>query len=223
MSSDQELELKMKPQTQLRYGQVIDGLRQSYDRKAEDRDAREIADWKIAERAYFLSLLQKEGKQKLLEIGAGTGWHSQFFQKNGLDVVCTDLSPENVKLCQAKGLTAYTMDFLKLDFPERSFDAAFALNCLLHVPSQDLPQVLSAIRDVLKPQGLFYLGLYGGKAYEGVWPKDAYEPKRFFCFHTDAQIQKVTSEFFELLRFKRIALENEEDDFHFQSLILRRG
>jgi hypothetical protein len=88
---------------------------------------------------------------------------------------------------------------------------------------EDLPQVLRTIRDVLEPKGLFYLGLYGGKEHEGVWPEDTYEPKRFFCFHTDDQIRRVTSESFELLRFKRIALEGEEEGFHFQSLILRRG
>jgi SAM-dependent methyltransferase len=165
--------------------------------------------------------LQAERGRRLLEIGAGTGWHAKFFQDNGLAVVCTDLSPENVQLCRAKGLTAYAMDFLSLDFPEGSFDAVFALNCLLHVPGQDLPRVLTAIRGVLKPRGLFYLGMYGGKEHEGVWPEDEYEPKRFFCFHTDDQIRRVTSEFFELLRFKRIALAG--DDFHFQSLILRRG
>jgi len=210
-------------QAQSRYEQVIEDLRRSYDSKAEERDKRELSGWKIEERAGFLSLLQKEGKQKLLEIGAGTGQNGKFFQENGLRVVCTDLSSENVRLCRDKGLTAYAMDFLKLDFPESSFDAAFALNCLLHVPSQDLPQVLLAVHDVLKPKGLFYLGLYGGREFEGVWPEDTYEPKRFFCFHTDDQIRKVTTEVFELLSFKRIALERDEAGLHVQSLILRRS
>ena len=103
-----------------------------------------------------------------------------------------------------------------------SFDAVFALNCLLHVPKKDLPQVLQAIRTLLKPDGLFYLGLYGGKEYEGTWPEDEYEPKRFFSFHTDDQIRKVVTGLFKLLYFKCIPLEGERD-FHFQSLILRRG
>ena len=210
----------MEQRAKSRYRQVIDDLRQSYDRQAEERDKRAISAWKIEERARFLSLLQAERKRTLLEIGAGTGWHGKFFQESGLSVVCTDLSPENVRLCRAKGLTAYAMDFLRLDFPEGSFDAVFALNCLIHVPRQDLPRVLGAIRSVLKPGGLFYLGMYGGKEHQGVWPQDWYEPKRFFCFHTDDQIRRITSEFFEVLRFKRIALD--EDDFHFQSLILRR-
>jgi SAM-dependent methyltransferase len=160
--------------------------------------------------------------RNLLELGAGTGWNGKFFQDSGLAVVCTDLSPENVGLCQAKGLKAYCMDFLEMDFPESSFDAAFALNCLLHVPRQDLPRVLRAVHALIRPGSLFYMGLYGGVEYEGVWPEDHYEPKRFFCFHTDHQIQRITAEVFELLRFKRILLEGEEEGFHFQSLILRK-
>jgi len=207
---------------QPQYSQVIVDLRESYDRNAQERDQREISGWKLEERTRFLSMLQKEGARNLLELGAGTGWNGKFFQENGLAVVCTDLSPQNVELCRAKGLTAYTMDFLNLDFPEDSFAAVFALNCLLHVPRQDLRRVLTAIHALLKPPGLFYMGLYGGQEFEGVWPEDQYEPKRFYCFHTDEQIKSITAQFFDLLRFKRIALEGGEEGFHFQSLILRK-
>ena len=204
------------------YHKVITNLRQSYDRTAKERDQRGIASWKIEERAHFLALLNQEGKRDLLEIGAGPGQHGKFFQDNGLSVVCIDLSPEMVRLCRAKGLTAHVMDFLNLDFPEHSFDAMYALNCLLHVPKKDLPKVLQALRALLQPAGLFYLGLYGGKDYEGVFPDDHHEPRRFFSFHTDEQIRQVVMEFFELLTFKAIRPEGD-DEFHFQSLILRRN
>jgi SAM-dependent methyltransferase len=188
---------------------------------AEARDDREIPAWKIKERDRFLSLLQREGKQTLLEIGCGPGKYARFFQDHGLTVVCTDLSPEMVRLCREKGLEAYAMDFLNLDFPEHSFDAVFALNCLLHVPKADLPRVLQGIRSLLVPTGLFYLGIYGGVEYEGVSPDDAYEPKRFFSFHTDDQIRQVTTAYFDLVSFKTIQIENDEPGFQFQSLILR--
>jgi hypothetical protein len=55
-----------------------------------------------------------------------------------------------------------------------------------------------------------------------VWPGDHYRPKRFFSFLSDEQIKEVTTRFFELVAFKRIPLE-EEPQFHFQSLILRRS
>jgi SAM-dependent methyltransferase len=191
------------------YSQVVKDLRESYNRMVEERDKKTMAFWKIEERCQFLSLLQKGHKKNLLEIGAGTGIHGKFFQDSGLAVVCTDLSPEMVKRCQEKGLTAYTMDFLNLEFPDCSFDAIYALNCLLHVPKQDLPKVLELIQNLLKPSGFFYLGQYGGMEHEGIWTEDHYEPKRFFSFRSDDQIQKITAEFFEVIYFKQIPLKRE--------------
>ena len=204
------------------YDDVIAQLRESYDRMAGERDKGGLTPWKIEERQQFLARLQQEGKATLLEIGAGTGRDSLYFQDQGLDVTCMDLSPANVGLCRAKGLDAYVMDFLNLAFPRRSFDAVYALNCLLHVPKGDLPAALQKIQQVLKPGGLFYMGLYGGPDHEGTWPDDRYEPKRFFSFHSDQAIQALTAQSFELLYFKPIPVEREQSDVHFQSMILRR-
>jgi len=204
------------------YDQVITNLLEFYNCDVERRDNRKYPAWKQEERQQFLSLLQQEGKTSLLEIGAGTGTDSQFFQQHGLKVTSTDLSPEMVKRCQQKGLTAYVMDFLHLDFSPGSFDAIYSFNCLLHVPAQDLPAVLQKIQGLLKPAGLFYLGVYGGIEREGARPDDPDEPKRFFSFHTDEYMQEVTRQFFELLYFKRVHIEGE-GDLHFQSIILRRS
>ena len=128
-----------------------------------------------------------------------------------------------VALCRAKGLSAHVMDFLSLDFPEESFDAVYALNCLLHVPKTDLGGVLEKIQRLLKPNGLFYMGVYGNENFEGVWPLDDYVPKRFFSFHTDEGIQKIVSGYFESVYFKAVPLDHvDHDERHFQSMILRR-
>lgn len=203
------------------YQQVADQLRQTYDRSAAERDKAEISAWKVEERAHFLKMLGAENKPRLLEIGAGPGKDSLFFQENGLQVVCTDLSPEMVRLCRAKGLEAYEMDFLGLDFPEGSFDAIYALNCLLHVPKADLPGVLEVLRRLLKPGGLLYYGVFGGKDTEGPWEGDPYQPKRFYAFYSDAAIQKAVAPFFKLLYFKVIAVD-KVDLPYFQSMIWQR-
>lgn len=203
------------------YEDVIKRLRESYNTSAEEREQREIAPWKIEQRAHFLSLLQQEGKTKLLEIGAGTGKDSKFFQDHGLSVIATDLSPEMVSHCRQKGLEAYQMDFLHLDFPAASFDAVYALNCLLHVPHADLSHILQMIHDLMQPGGLFYLGLYGGIDREGIESNDHQEPKRFFAYHTDEQIRQIVTQVFDLLYFKTIPVERGPD-LHFQSMILRR-
>jgi SAM-dependent methyltransferase len=201
--------------------QIRNDLRQYYDYDASRRDADAYADWKREERQRFLELLQQEGKTRLLEIGAGPGRDSLFFQQQGLEVVCTDLSPEMVRLCRQKGLTAYVMDFYQLDFPPQSFDAIFALNCLLHVPGADLPAVLQRLHQFLQPAGLFYYGVYGGEEIEGYFSQSPGQQPRFFSYHTDEFMRQVVQQCFETVSFKVIPLEWEHKT-HFQSMILRR-
>ena len=197
---------------------IIADLREAYDKRAMWRDGRPYQDWKERERANFLTHLQRENKQTLLEIGAGPGRDSLFFQQNGLDVVATDLSPEMVKLCQAKSVTAHVMDFANLDFAE-PFDAIFALNCLLHVPKKDLPAILQRLHGLLKPSGLFYMGMHGGQDFEGIYEDDGHEPKRYFSLYLPGQIQEVVGRFFQPVYFQVIPLTSDTDAF--QSMIWR--
>ncbi len=196
-------------------------LRDAYDRKAQERESHGKEPWKLAERAHFLSLLRQENKRMLLEIGAATGQDATYFQEHGLEVLCIDLAPENVKMCRRKGLIAEVMDVSDMQFPPASFDAAYAMNSLLHVPKRKLSSVLRSIEGVLRPTGLLYLGVYGGRESEGVWQNDHYEPQRFFSFYTDDQLQDVVTQAFDLHTFKRIELGTGQD-LHFQSCILRK-
>src|ERR1700722_3394098 len=122
--------------------QIRGSLRSSYDAGAQRRDDQGKQAWKLAEREAFAATLAAEGLSGLLEIGAGTGQESLFFAGRGLQVVATDASPAMVARCAAKGLDARVMDFAGLDFPDASFDAVHAMNCLLHVPNAELPAVL---------------------------------------------------------------------------------
>src|SRR5690349_12573348 len=116
---------------------LLDSLRAAYDARAAWRDGVPKEPWKLAERAAFLDRVREAGGTRLLEVGAGTGQDSIFFQDNGLDVVAVDLSPEMVARCRRKGIEAYVRDFLNLGIPAGSFDAVYAFNCLLHVPNRD--------------------------------------------------------------------------------------
>ena len=197
-------------------------LRKAYDIKAKERDGQAPQEWKIRERNTFFALLHREQKKTLLEIGAGPGRDSLFFKDQGLDVVCLDLSPEMVKLCRRKGLIAHEMDFRDLQALEGTFDAVFALNCLLHLPEKDLPSVLGAIDAKLNPEGLFYMGIYGGLDHEGIWIEDTYDPKRFFSFYTDTRIKLILNDIFDIHTFRQIPLDDPASEFHFQSITLRK-
>ena len=202
------------------YEQFKANLVTVYNQQAEERDKGEMADWKAEERAHFLSFLQDENKQTLLEIGAGPGRDSLFFKEQGLQVTCIDLSPKMIELCQQKGIDAHVMDMVYLDFEQDSFDAVFALNSFLHLTKDEFPLSLENVRNVLRPAGLFYLGIYGGFEFADIWEKDFYRPKRFFSFHSDENLKGILTDTFEILYFKRIEFEKEE--LSFQSTILRK-
>jgi len=202
------------------YQQVRDNLRRAYDEAADRRDRKVKEPWKLAERAAFLRRLKQANCTRMLEIGAGAGQDSVYFASHGLDVVATDLSAAMVALCRAKGLDARVMDFSQLDLPAESFDAVHAMNCLLHVPNAELPAVLASIARVLRPGGLFFLGVYGGDgAKEGPADSDDHVPARFFSWRTDDQIVQFARESFDIIDFH---IAQADTEYRFQSLTLRR-
>ena len=201
------------------YLKTIEQLRQYYDRDADGRDLREKSDWKIEERALFLKTLKSTNCYRILELGAGTGQDSLFFRENGLDVVATDLSPSMVEYCKSKGLTAYVMDFLSLDFPPQSFDALYAVNCLLHVPKMDLHRVLQALRTMLRADGLFYLGMYGGEDSEIVRSGDLGE--RLVVSYSEATMTHAVKQVFAIDYYNRIDFPADWPQC-FHSMILRK-
>jgi SAM-dependent methyltransferase len=200
--------------------QIKANLIEAYNQQAEQRNKGEIQDWKVVERAHFLSLLQQENKQRLLEIGAGHGRDSLFFQEQGFTVTSIDMSPAMIHLCRAKGIPACVMDMVELGFESNSIDAVYALNSFLHLPKSEFPVALENVCNVLRTAGLFYLGIYGGYDFEGIWDQDSYTPKRFFSFHSNENLKKILIEYFEIVYFQNIQLGAGHRAF--QSVILRK-
>ncbi|QOR68332.1 class I SAM-dependent methyltransferase [Cytobacillus suaedae] len=205
------------------YSQIKTNLKEAYNSKASERDSLEIEQWKVDIRESFLNRLLENNKQTLLEIGAGAGRDSMYFQDQGLSVICTDLSTEMINLCRVKGLEAQEMGFDSLTFLDESFDAVWALNCLLHVPKKELEDILAGIKRVLKTDGYFYMGVYGGRSSEGIWEDDFYEPKRFFSFYTNEELIAILKKYFTVISFIELGPETiGGTDLSFQSFVLKK-
>ena len=192
----------------------------SYDHAVNERDNHQISDWKERQRQRFFNLLNTEGKTRLIDIGSETGIHGSFFQEQGIDITCVDISPANVEKCKEKGLESYVWDVRDIASIGQLYDCAFALNSLLHIPTSQLSLTLANIRDVLKPDSLFFWGQYGGEYREGVYEEDRYEPKRFFSLLDDTQIQEKASKLFDIEDIATVSIK-DITPLHFQSLILR--
>lgn len=80
--------------------------------------------------------------------------------------------------------------------------------------------MLAAVRAVLRPGGLFFVGVYGTNASaEGPIDDDQHEPPRFFSWRTDEQLLGfATNARLDVVDFH---LVDTDRDYRFQSLTLR--
>jgi len=194
-------------------------LIEAYEKYALERNEGETQEFKEREKEAFLDYLGKERGKSLLEIGCGPGRDARSFQDRGFDVFAIDNTPTMVRLCREKGVSADVLDSYDLGQVERHFDAVFSMNCLLHIPGSDLPQILELIRDKMNDGGLFYLGLWGGDGFEGILEGDHYDPKRFFSFHRPEELLEQMQRVFTLVYYRRI---EPWDSAVFNSMILRK-
>lgn len=193
----------------------------TYANVAEERDAIGVHDGRMTQIEALIDRMQREKTNRLLEVGGGTGNTAAAFVAAGLNVVMTDLSPDQVMLARHKGLTASAADLRDLPFDDASFDAVWAENCLLHIANRDMPDALHEIRRVLTPEGLFVLTLWGGIDSEGIYKDDFYTPRRFFSLRSDDVLRTLVEETFEIESFECPFDRESDDRLHLQVLYLR--
>ena len=96
---------------------------------------------------------------RILEAGVGTGRNFPFYPP-GAQVVGIDLSPAMLARAQRRRSTAAApvelrqMDVTRLDFPDRSFDAAVATLLLSALPADVQTAARRELRRVVKPGGV---------------------------------------------------------------------
>ena len=120
-------------------------------------NAQSYADWAKAPSTRlpgFLALLPPGGS--ILELGCGAGNHSAVMLEAGFQVRATDGSPEMAEIASRRlGHPVEAMLFHQLNAQE-AYDGVWASACLLHVPRDELADILRRIRRALKPSGVFY-------------------------------------------------------------------
>ena len=123
------------------------------------------------------ALLQRiEGKPpfRILDFGCGPGRDLVTFAKLGHAATGLDGAARFVAMARThSGCEVWQQDFLKLDLPDRHFDAVFANAVLFHVPSKELPRVLCELRATLKPGGMLFSSNPHGHNEEG-WNRGRY-------------------------------------------------
>ena len=99
----------------------------------------------------------------ILELGCGAGGDSAEMLARGFDVRATDGSPELADIASKRlGRPVQTLLFGDLD-EVGAYDAVWANACLLHVPRDQLADILALIWRALRPAGYFYASYKAGE------------------------------------------------------------
>jgi len=107
---------------------------------------------------YFLekiNLLKKSSK--ILELGSGTGFFTNYLKTLGYDVTGTEINDEYIKFAKKEfGIELKKMQGDSLDLPSEYFDFVISFDVFEHIP--DTNKHLNEVNRVLKPGGSYLFG-----------------------------------------------------------------
>lgn len=155
----------------------------SYDRIAEKFASTWFAHPPVLAIEKLLRRLPR--RAAVLDAGCGPGHHAKLIAKSGHEVIGVDLSREMLKIAGQSVQSARfkKMDIQHLTFAPNTFDAIWCAGAALHVPREEIVQLLGGYRRVLRPKGVLGINLQIGRQSEVV---DYGEDHRFFEYYRDS-------------------------------------
>lgn len=153
------------------------------------------------ERKAFLE--EMEEGDTILDLGCGSGRDSLAFYEQGLDVTPLDASEEMCKLAEIHtGLEVLNMSYEDMEFDE-VFDGVWGCEALVHVPEEEMPEILDKVIDSLRQDGTLYLSFHEGD-FEGT------QNGRYFCEYTQEKLERILKETGRL-EIRKIWVTGEEE------------
>jgi SAM-dependent methyltransferase len=129
----------------------------------------------------FLSYLPSSGR--ILDLGCGSGRDSRYFMDKGYEVVPVDGSIEVCRLAEEYlGIPVRCLLFQDLAF-QKEFDGIWASASLLHVPKNEMPEIMEKVQAALIPGGYLYASFKYGEGENDI-------NGRFFNFYSEVDIRK---------------------------------
>ncbi len=164
----------------------------TYNVFAKEYDDETVDFWDRFPRTFFDKFIELT-KGKVLDVGSGPGRDGLILKEKGLEVICIDASSTMVELSTARGLESIIGDFSSLPFEDNLFNGVWAYTSLLHIPKTEIGKALSEIYRVLKPNGIFALGLIEGQGEMYRESSHVNQP-RWFSYYTKEEIETLLKE-----------------------------
>jgi ubiquinone/menaquinone biosynthesis C-methylase UbiE len=133
-------------------------------------------------------------KERVLDLGCGTGRLYEIFKNKSIDYTGIDFSENLVRIAKDKyGDMFIVGDILSLPFSDNYFDSVWAVAVLHHIPTKKLrKRALSEIKRVLKPSGRIVATCWKIKSF---FRRDVFIPfhgkKRYYHAFTKREIGRL--------------------------------
>jgi SAM-dependent methyltransferase len=136
-------------------------LQAFYDQEVGLRTARTVS---VDRRSRLEAFLEEAGKRhvrSVIEVGCGPGREGVVIQGAGLRYTGIDLSAGAVTVCHECGLTAIVPEAAALPFATGSFDAAWSMSTLMHLPGAEFSRALRELGRIVRRGGVVEIGVWG--------------------------------------------------------------
>jgi len=158
----------------------------------------------------FTSYLEKGAK--IIDVGCGSGKDVDYLTEEGFEVVGIDYSKEMIDEAKERVPNGnfVVQDMAKLEFDDKTFDGVWCCASILHIPKENVFDILKGFNRVLKPEGVMYLAVIEGEGERMVEFPQSKNMPRFFAFYKQREIEELL----EGAGFKILTAYTEEDDNH---------
>lgn len=164
---------------------VEESLKAYYAGEMEDRAGRALGDDRTDRVGAFTDYLRASGAQALLEVGCGAGRDGLILSESGCAYTGVDLSPAAVQTCRDRGLSAVEASALDLPFDDDSFDAAWSMSTLMHLPEDGFSRAVQELGRVVRSGSTVEIGVWGHTSSREWTGPDG----RYFNHRSDQQLQ----------------------------------
>lgn len=168
---------------------------------AEDQEMSEYAE---SNKAVIETRFRRLNGERVLDLGCGYGWYTDFFARIGANAVGVDGSERMIAIAREKYPSSeFTLADIEkpLPFDNGCFDIVFSNQVLMDIENADF--VISECERVLKDGGVFYFSIVHPCFYGGNWLMD--EKRRCYAKAIDRYINsyRLTNEFWGTAHFHR--------------------
>lgn len=137
-------------------------LRRYYEAEADLRLRGPLQGPRVGWRDDFVEVLRAEGRSTVADFGAGPGHDVAGFRRAGLAAIGFDLAVGNARLAHDAGLIVVPTDVGHPPVRPGSFEAAWSMSTLMHLPDQLACDALAAIAAATAPGSPIAVGVWGG-------------------------------------------------------------